>query len=303
MLGSPRRRLPGSRQARLSVAAFGKHPAWRDHIDEDVLIAAPTDELRLLEGWLHGDTFEEFTSKSAINKLSPDNLIPFDHLIVRSGPAGCSLTRLWASTDYSGRAQFPMAISVDADGFGVDDALRRILPALDACAARVREIGTALRDRIDKEDAAHSGSLDVAPARKAVRDAVEALRQQLGVVASAPAEKDPDAGALLRELRAHQDSGPGGQGLARVMYRLERLKPSDGGSRSTTRSQAARRWRLPRAAEADDQSVRRWLAFLSFLAPDVSMITLALPQGRAWVDLFVGDVGMGELERMRLSES
>ena len=58
---------PGSRQVRLSAAAYGKHPAWRDHIDEDVLIAAPTDELELLERWLHGATFEEYTSKSAVH--------------------------------------------------------------------------------------------------------------------------------------------------------------------------------------------------------------------------------------------
>src|SRR4051812_48040066 len=113
MLGSPRRKLSGPRQPKIALAAFGKHPAWKDHIDEDLLIAAPTDELALLERWLHGDIFEEFISKSAVHSLSPGNLIPLDHLIVRSSETGCSLTRVWASTDYSGRARFPMVLSVD----------------------------------------------------------------------------------------------------------------------------------------------------------------------------------------------
>jgi hypothetical protein len=302
MLGSPRPRRSGPRQTRIAVAAFGKHPAWKDHIDEDVLIAAPTDELALLERWLHGSTFEEFITKSAVHSLSAGNLIPLDHLIVRSLDTGCSLTRVWASTDYSGRAKFPMVLSVDAEGLGIDEAMARVLPALESTAASLREIGDALRKRIDAEDSARAGSIDTAPARQAVREVVENLRRQLGESISAPTDAEPDAAALLRDLRAHSDSGPGAQGLARVMYCLERLKPASSTSSSMTRSGSGKRWRLPRAADNGQDSIRRWLALLAYLAPDAPAITLALPKSHPWTDLFVGDVAVGELERLCLSE-
>lgn len=304
MLVLPRRRRTARRAVRIEVGLYGKHPAWADHIEEDALAATPTDELRLVESWLHGERYQEFIARRPLESRSAQERTPLDYLILRRTQTGTTLIRVCPSTDYTRRSTFPLVLALDADGVGAGDAIARLLPAFEDTFARLRAGAEALRSRIDRDDPGLGKTVDTAGDKRDVRAAIADLRAAIERASAAP-ETDAaalDPRALLRELRASPDAGTDGLGLARVLHRTERLRPSEPG-RSTTRMESSRRYRLPRGAESDAQSLRRWLAFLSFYADGANTYTLALPRSAGWADLIAGEVGGRELEHLQLSDA
>ncbi len=304
MLVLPRRRRTARRAVRIEVGLYGKHPAWADHIEEDALAATPTDELRLVESWLHGERYQEFIARRPLESRSAQERAPLDYLILRRTQTGTTLIRVCPSTDYTRRSTFPLVLALDADGVGAGDAIARLLPAFEDTFARLRAGAEALRSRIDRDDPGLGKTVDTAGDKRDVRAAIADLRAAIERASAAP-ETDAaslDPRALLRELRASPDAGPDGLGLARVLHRTERLRPSEPG-RSTTRMESSRRYRLPRGGESDAQSLRRWLAFLSFYADGANTYTLALPRSGGWADLIAGEVGGRELEHLQLSDA
>ncbi|MBC7770941.1 MAG: hypothetical protein H7210_00465 [Pyrinomonadaceae bacterium] len=296
MLELPRRRLLGRRPLRLEAGAYGKHPAWADHIDDGQLMATPTSELRAIASWLTTTTYAEFIKQNPLQGLPPDDLAPLDHLIVRRTNSGSALALVWSSTDYTDR-EYPMVVAVDCEGLGVGAALREVLPGLRKVRERVRRLASELRARIEREDPGLAKRVDTTAARNDVRAAVLELRTALASLGT-PVENKSDLNSLLTGLRAHPDSGPDGLGLARVYHRLMDLKTTTSGQ-----------FRLPRSGEDDQTCVRRWLAFLGFFAHHSNTYTLAIPQRvprtpqPEWIDLFVGEVGTIELTRLRWNEN
>jgi hypothetical protein len=306
MLGLPQRKLSGKRSIRLEAAAFGKHPAWRDHIDEDALVHAATAELKFIETWLHGSVFEEHLRRNTFAGMPGNDVIDLDHLVVRRLNTGTSLTRVWASTDYSRRSMFPMMVSVDAEGVGMHDALMEVLPALRNTAETIRASAMSLRSTIDASDHALAGTVDTDETRRTVHAAMELLRTQLKNAANRlnQASDDlpaSDARELVQRLRASPESGPADTGLARVIYRLEKLRASDQGARQA-KPDSVRHWRIPRGTESAEECILRWAALLSCFTDPLLECTFAAPEHAQWVDLFTGTPDASSLEKLRLSD-
>jgi hypothetical protein len=118
---------------RVYVGAFGKHPAWNDHMDDVGLL---TSSLVMLRRSLYGTGIASQIESAAWDRAGADKtLSTFDHTLVwRRG--GESLTgRIWSSRDGIGRALFPMTVVVHTVGQRFEFLSQEVAPALEAARA------------------------------------------------------------------------------------------------------------------------------------------------------------------------
>ncbi len=159
-----------NRSAKLCVdlTAFGKHPAWGDHIDD---LPLPGPELAAFKHALYDQGIQSAITRwirPADNPRDPDpgaapttpaataapqsydrvldsgdadpaaGLLPLDHHAIWIRGAACIFARLGPSADRAGRAKFPLVVAAQVQGIAPADAAD-ILPDLDrlfdACAA------------------------------------------------------------------------------------------------------------------------------------------------------------------------
>jgi len=96
---------------KLSVAAFGKHPAWADHLD---LVEGDEVALRRAEHSLMVDGIESAVNAGGWRRLSesqPDRLLPFAHGWLLSAPGLVLLGRMLESRDGIGRSRYPFVLA------------------------------------------------------------------------------------------------------------------------------------------------------------------------------------------------
>lgn len=262
------------------VAAFGKHPAWNDHVEDIGLESEPLVDLRRN---LYVEGIGGNIDSGAWDALEPaSRLDGFAHAFYRSAAGSMIVGRIWSSTDGVGRAKYPFVAAAEIANLDPPDAIHVAMPAL-----------------IDLERACRSTQQ-----QQAVIGAVTACADRLRLRVARPATTDPTS--TLDVLLRHPALGPNHRGVERILYQVQRdfgafvPRGSDSGIIRTravdTRPQHIR---VPACVSDAAGSLAAWSRFFaSRLDPACPIILIRRIDGH-WIDAIVGTPGRAELFCLR----
>lgn len=125
---------------RLYVAAFGKHPAWNDHMDDIGLVTGSLVSTRRI---IYGSGIASQIESAAWEKVGADKTVPtFDHVLLWRRGSESVVGRIWSSRDGKGRALYPMALVVHAIGQRLESLASVVMPELLKAEAKALEAKT-----------------------------------------------------------------------------------------------------------------------------------------------------------------
>ena len=252
--------------ARLTLAAFGKHPGWNDHIPG---IGVETEALAHVKHALYVSGIGGRIDAGAWRSLEPEKRLEgFAHVFLWLREGHVILGCLHSSEDGLHRKEYPLVLCVDAERIAPANMLAWFMPELDrlrnACQA------TASAEQVTVE----------------CRMAQDRLRDVLGREATPGAPAISFSPADRRRFIEHPDLGPERVGLGRVLHELGSAGNRGGGSQTDTRP---RHIRLPFAADSRDYALLLWSEFLLGAVPATSPLLLIARDGAEWIDVIVGE--------------
>jgi hypothetical protein len=102
--------------AGIRLAAFGKHPAWDDHLDD---IGLNTESLALTKQLLYSEGIAAQLASGAWDQLEKSgHAIEFDHRFVWGRDQQAIVGAIWASADRKRRTRFPLVVCARAGSDG-----------------------------------------------------------------------------------------------------------------------------------------------------------------------------------------
>lgn len=269
------------REARAHACAFGKHPAWDDHIED---IGLDHDRLVWIKRVLYAEGIAGNIDSGAWEKIEdPKRLPAFNHRFYWRAPEGLIVGRIWSSRDGKGRTKYPMVACAWVEG--VPDAW-----AVEQISSRLERFEDTVKQTDNSE---------------LVKLAVGQLQRELStaaaVVLGAPGSENAALMARLVESPAMDASGQKGLGLLRVVYEIEReLAAFKSGTTSSflrkgdVAAPKAQHLRVPTALATSDGPAagpRAWLAVMDQeLGRNVPVLVLE-PIGENFLDIIVGEPG------------
>ena len=201
-----------SRDPRLTLAAFGKHPGWDDYLGNgvDSGLGVDTETLSHVKRALHTEGIRGQINVGAWEKLEPANRLEgFDHNFLWLREGHVILGLIWSSTDGK-RRHYPMVLCVDGEGVTPRFLLVKVRPEL-------KRLRTACQTATTAEQ---------------VTAEYHAAQKRLRLLLTDTDEKDsvplPPLLARLRFL-AHPALGPERLGLLRALHELATARGSLGG--------------------------------------------------------------------------
>jgi hypothetical protein len=316
----------GARNAsgeRFYLAAFGKHPAWDDHIDDIGLeterLAAAKRSLYVegIGGNIDAGVWDELESKGQAH--------PFDHVFVWRWYEDTCVGRLSASRDGKGRTRYPLVVCAQCVGMALEQAIEEVAPRIErvgrqasattsASALRtvvhsnLREI-REMRDLADargNRDPAHPGGSTPGESTASADSAASAA---LARIATAP---DMLAASNLADPSEMHSSGPSDRrGLLSVLYQIERemteFRRDSSLTERLTRSRVIeptvppQPLRVPACSSNPLQAARLWMNFLYGQVHSMTPVLALLPAGQPWLDLVVGTPTVSQIYCVRAS--
>ena len=254
----------------VSVAAFGKHPGWDDHIAD---IGLDTETLAGFKRRLYFGGIGANIDAGTWERIpEPQRVADFHHAFLSIEPGLVLVGRLWASSDGKGRKRYPMIVCAQC--------AEMALPwLLDVAGARLRDVEEQCRSTTS---ASVVRSI-MGAARDDLASAVLAARD--GDALLPPWFVDGCGADRLAEL------GENGSGFARVFYKMERemaafLAP-DG---ATPANEApAQHIRVPLAGETEAASFAIWAGVLLTLVRVPARLFLVRHVEKTWIDIIVGE--------------
>jgi hypothetical protein len=265
-----------------SLGAFGKHPAWNDHIED---IGIDSEALLVAKQLLYVHGLAELVGRwDSLEEALPD----FDHLICWIAEDEFMLGRMWSSRDGVGRGHYPMVALADMS--------TPFTPAVaQAVYARLRALEDGCRAR------RNPGGGDVPENMPTSQEVIQLLgeeREQLRRALSMLPKRDgkpEDPGRWLPEAGIHLDR----EQMLRVLHGLRSCLPSASTGRASGMRRISRKTmsepapmahhvRLPANPGRPLQTVHAWYGIASqFVRPATPMLLL-LPDGQPWVDVIFG---------------
>ena len=134
---------------RIQVGAFGKHPAWDDHIDD---IGLGTETLVLTKQLLYSEGIANQLASGAWDQIERSgNAIDFDHRFIWGRDQQAIVGAIWSSADRKGRTRFPLVICAQA-GFEALQAIHVLLDPIEQLGTVCRQAKTQdeIRDAISR---------------------------------------------------------------------------------------------------------------------------------------------------------
>ncbi len=235
------------------LAAFGKHPAWNDHMEDIGL-----NTLALLEAkrYLYLQGISGQIDTGAWDKTA----ITFNHWLLWHRPGEILLGRLLASSDGKGRTRYPLVVIAHIINLPLAAALETCAPLIDQAARATREAATP------------------ATARQAIAQA----RARIAIAAeNAPDNPSPIAPGI------RPDIAPGA--WARLYHAIEsQLHQFGPGARAE--HPACRQLRLPPASARPAHNLLWWSAYwLTQLDPRFPCLLIAPETSPQWLDFIIGE--------------
>ncbi|MEZ6244290.1 MAG: hypothetical protein R3B57_14745 [Phycisphaerales bacterium] len=266
-----RLRLPKTARPRLALGAFGKHPAWDDHMTD---FGLETERLVALRRVLYAQGVGGRVDSGAWERLGSYERLPgFDHVVLWSTPEGLLAGRLWSSVDGKGRAKYPLAMFVHVENLPTSWALARGLEAIESLHAAI------------------DGERDAGRVVAAIEAARTSLREEIGGL-GAGANEDDDEKAVLA-VAGHPQAGRDAVGLMRVIYHVRREMPGllskRAGGTGAKGARASRHVRAPRCAATAREGAAGWLSVMQGLVEARTPVMAIAPNGAEIVDLIVGE--------------
>jgi len=267
----------------VSLAAFGKHPGWDDHIED---LGLETEQLIRIKRLFYVEGISGNVDSGAWDKLAEaQRLDGFNHLFVWRRASDVVVGRMWSSTDGKGRTRYPMIVCAQCCHLPLPWILQQVVPRLEnvrkACINATS--ATAVRSIIDD-------------ARRELRELaqpLEASSEDLGIPAG-----------TLAGLADYPEMGKDHVGLLRILYRTGQGMPVDSisGSDTTTGVMPGNfHIRVPACADSPAKTIVLWLSLLLGEFDSSNSVTLLLPQGESWVDAVVGQPTVKEFFCIRAS--
>ena len=264
----------------VSLAMFGKHPGWDDHIDD---LGLDTEFLVHVKQRLYIDGIGGNIDSGAWENLADEQVLPgFDHVFVWVGGDQRIAGRFWSSSDGKGRTKYPLFACAAGAGLPLSWFIGTALPVVEALEASAKQSSSA-------DD---------------VRSQVSASRERLRRAAEAAGPQAPAGNAMVAMARAVPESERDSS-LVRILYQMERelgaYRVPKGGSGSRTKSADLRpqHMRVPCVFDDAAESVSAWIGFmLEDVAPSVPVLAIRSRQAD-WVDVFIGDPTSAQMYALR----
>jgi hypothetical protein len=256
--------------ARIQFAAFGKHPAWDDHIDD---VGLNTETLVLTKQCLYSEGIATQLASGAWDQIEASgNGIEFNHRFVWGRDQQAIAGAIWASTDRKGRARFPLVICAQA---GFDGAR-----AVDLLFDPIERLGTLCRS---------------AKTQDAVRE--EFSRTQAGLSYAVP----PSLGkSLFSEIT---DSGETAILPALVTVAAGLKNNRQRGPRETAKTSGSH-YRLASISSRAKENLIFWSAYLASQRSTSGLPYLVIAMnGKGWIDLIFGEPLQNDFFCLRANET
>ena len=278
-----RRRLGGRAAVRpyghLLVAAFGKHPAWDDHMED---IGLETPALVALKRLLYVEGIAKNIDNGKWAVLEArQSAIEFGHTFVWCRDSDTLAGRLWPSRDGRGRTSYPMVVCTQGQQVSLRWVYESVLPHLVRLETQCRDSSTA--------DEVRSSLLTCRGALQAALDAVGGPAREL------PDETDPSVTLLRRP-----GSGLDQEGLIRILYHLHRETSAGAVSRAgRNRCGHAAHARVPVSHDLVAEASILWTRLLLREYGPRTSVLVFMPHQRAWLDIIIGEPSASQLVCLR----
>ncbi len=256
---------------RVTVAVFGKHPGWNDHLDD---IGMTNEALVELKRFLYLDGIGANVDAGAWERLAPERRAPgYGHDWLWRAPEVLVAGRMWSSSDGKGRDRYPMVAAVQAPGTPLPLLVERAMPVLKDLEAECRA-----------EQEAGGVVAAVERARGVLESAFEGSPGETASTGGFP------TGEELAALCFHPDMGEDGGGCARLMYVLRRDLAEALSSCRTAWRPAGRKpcnMRVPGCAESP-ACFALWAGFFYALMQTAVPLFMIRRDDGGWLDLVAG---------------
>jgi hypothetical protein len=261
---------------RVTIAAFGKHPAWSDHIEPG--IGDITENIADLKKRLYYVGIKKVIDSGQWMKLSEENRLPgFNHEFVMALERGVIVGRMWSSSDARGRSEFPMVAVAETEGLGVGTMCSLVLPRLFELEATIRD----LRDE------------------NAVRGVVAGLDESIGISSRAlnslTDEHDRSFNAILHRFFSSSAFGPDAVGLLRILRVIERATST----RISKADSGVLQIRVPRTEASVIDDMIDWSRLIRRCLRGVRPVYVLAPTNGRWLDVIAGPASDGEFFCLR----
>ncbi len=260
---------------RISLAAFGKHPGWDDHIDD---LGLDSPRLVHVKSALYSQGISGNIDSAGWDQMSEAERLPeFAHEFLWRWAGDAVVGVMWSSRDGKGRTKYPMVLCLQGTGVPTSwlcsTGLERLRALRDQCRA-IENAGGVIR-------------------------AMDSARSDLqGAVLSVPQGDDEPERHLIKRLTADPASSVRG-GFVRVLYDIERRLGGMRVDKFKTKTRvidlSAHHFRMPGIGGSGRvlESARAWEALIMDVVgagPALSAGILAIePAGAGFIDLIVGD--------------
>jgi hypothetical protein len=256
--------------ARVHFAAFGKHPAWDDHIDD---VGLNTETLVLTKQCLYLEGITTQLASGAWDQIeNAGNAVEFDHRFVWVRDQQAIAGAIWASTDRKGRTRFPLVICAQS-GFDGAHAVDLLFDPVERLGALSRSAKTqdAVRDALSQTQAGLSYAVPPSIGRSLFSEITD-----LGEKTILPALVTLSAG-----LKNNRQRGP----------------------RETGRTSGSH-FRVAAIASRAKENLIFWSAYLASQRTTSGLPHLIVAvNGKGWIDLIFGEPLQGDFFCLRASEA
>jgi hypothetical protein len=254
----------------LHLAAFGKHPGWDDHLDDQGM---ETPWLVALKRKLYFEGVGANIDASTWEKLPAEQRLPgFEHEFLWRAHDGLALGRMSASRDGKGRGRYPFVLCAQTENVPLVWILQRAHPQLAELERQCQEATTG------PDVVRH---IDLIRGR--LRRTLELARTD-GEDYSAWFHEATGFDRLLR----HDSLGANQSGLMRILYRLQREAPAWVNGASGNTAPDCLHLRLPSVSDTSAGAFLFWQGILlRLLRPEIPWLLIRHASG-AWIDLLAG---------------
>lgn len=268
------RKLAGPGERALFLGAFGKHPGWDDHIEEDERVrdlGLRTESLVCAKVLLYVQGIGRNLDTGAWEKLEPaQRLDGFNHLFLWQANNQFILGRLWSSRDGKGRTRYPMVVAAHVLRATLEWALATVVPRLE---------------RLSEECVSASTAVEVA-AR------LDRSRSELRAMLPAAADPAPSLELLTRFVQ-HPEFGSGHEGLLRVLYQMQRQSVVFARGRFNPHNDVAKLrpqdLRVPAAGRDAREVFSAWTRLAQTQVDGAAPVLFLWPVGEPWLDIVLGE--------------
>ena len=259
------------------LAAFGKHPAWDDHVDD---LGIQNERILAFQRAVYHQGIATHVNTGVWDRMPLDERIEgFEFWLCSSRLSYSDNTlvgRVWSSSDGKGRTRYPMIACIDCGQMTLSWAFGPAIAALEDVAQ------TCIR--LSEEN----------QVRRVVREIGDRLRQDSSSTSVEHYFCEPKVNTtdIVSKLIHAAPSVFDEEGMSRVIYQIQRdlpsyLKKSKRKDQGTSKSSSI--LRVPRCVDSPTESVRLWLRFAMDWFKSGTPIMILAPLHHDWIDLLIGE--------------